>query len=433
MAEEATLAPGRVLGGRYRLERLIGAGGMATVWRAEDTKLERPVAVKALSETLVADPAYRARFEREARVAAGLLHPNLVKVYDYSADGPRPYLVMEYAEGPTLSALLADDPEAAHPRLLAEGLLGALAHIHQAGVIHRDVKPSNVLVGADGSPKLTDFGIARPSDATQITQTGHVVGTLRYMAPEVREGAVADERSDLFSLGVLLRESGRGGGDPEIDALGAELSAPDRGDRPSSAEDALAGIAATEALTGPAPAAAATPPTAPTAPRPVAPAGGRDGRERARRRALAVAATVAALAILLLVALSAGNGGGDGGGRPAKAASGTGQHADRSPQEPKTPVADSAGGGGAAKPTSAQAAPPPAAVTEPPAAAPTRSCQSLGEAPHGDKEAEKALRERQKACEEAQKAREEEAKQAEEGKGPHGGAPPGQIKGEEGD
>jgi eukaryotic-like serine/threonine-protein kinase len=430
MAEEATLAPGRVLGGRYRLERLIGAGGMATVWRAEDTKLERPVAVKALSETLVADPAYRARFEREARVAAGLLHPNLVKVYDYSADGPRPYLVMEYVEGPTLSALLADDPEAVHPRLLAEGLLRALAHIHQAGVIHRDVKPSNVLVGAGGSPKLTDFGIARPSDATQITQTGHVIGTLRYMAPEVREGAAADERSDLFSLGVLLRESGRGGGDPEIDALGAELSAPDRGDRPSSAEGALAGIAATEALTGAAPAAAATPPTAPTAPRPVAPAG---GRERARRRVLAVAATVAALAILLLVALSVGNGGGDGGGRPAKAASGAGQHADRSPQDPKTPVADSAGSGGAAQPASPQAAPPPAAVTEPPAAAPARSCQSLGEAPHGDKKAEKALKEREKACQEAQKAREEAAKQAEEGKGPDGGGPPGQVKGEEGD
>jgi len=395
MAEEATLAPGRVLGGRYRLERLIGAGGMATVWRAEDTKLERPVAVKALSETLVADPAYRARFEREARVAAGLLHPNLVKVYDYSADGPRPYLVMEYAEGPTLSALLADDPEAVHPRLLAEGLLGALAHIHQAGVIHRDVKPSNVLVGADGSPKLTDFGIARPSDATQITQTGHVIGTLRYMAPEVREGAAADERSDLFSLGVLLRESGRGGGDPEIDALGAELSAPDRGDRPGSAQDALAGIAATGALTGAAPAAAVTPPTAPTAPRPVAPAGGRDGRERARRRALAVAATIAALAILLLVALSAGGGGGDGGGRPAAAA----RHQGGSPQ-PNASATDSHPATTAEPAVAPQSAP----VTEPPPDA------------------------ARKPPEEKHKGKEEK------GKGPHGKGPPGkEKKQEEGD
>jgi serine/threonine-protein kinase len=395
MAEEATLARGRVLGGRYRLERLIGAGGMATVWRAEDTKLERPVAVKALSETLVADPAYRARFEREARVAAGLLHPNLVKVYDYSADGPRPYLVMEYAEGPTLSALLADDPEAVHPRLLAEGLLGALAHIHRAGVIHRDVKPSNVLVGADGSPKLTDFGIARPSDATQITQTGHVIGTLRYMAPEVREGAAADERSDLFSLGVLLRESGRGGGDPEIDALGAELSAPDRGDRPGSAQDALAGIAATEALTGAAPAVAVTPPTAPTAPRPVAPAGGRDGRGRARRRALAVAATIAALAILLLVALSAGDGGGDGGGRPAAAA----RHQGGSPH-PNASATDSH----PATTAEPAVAPQPAPVTEPPPDA------------------------ARKPPEEKHKGKEEK------GKGPHGKGPPGkEKKQEEGD
>jgi serine/threonine-protein kinase len=235
MAEEATLAPGRVLGGRYRLERLIGAGGMATVWLAQDTKLERPVAVKALSETLVADRSYRARFEREAQVAAGLLHPNLVKVYDYSAGGPRPYLVMEYVEGPNLSALLAEDSKAVDQRLLAEGLLGALAHIHEAGVIHRDVKPSNVLIGGEGSPKLTDFGIARPSDATQITQTGHVIGTLSYMAPEVREGAPADERSDLFSLGVLLAESEGGArlsrppGTPLLRGAGSGRDRRDRG------------------------------------------------------------------------------------------------------------------------------------------------------------------------------------------------------------
>ncbi len=356
MAEEATLAPGRVLGGRYRLERLIGAGGMATVWRAQDTKLERPVAVKALSETLVADPSYRARFEREAQVAAGLLHPNLVKVYEYSAGGPRPYLVMEHVEGPNLSELLAEDSKAVDQRLLAEGLLGALAHIHEAGVIHRDVKPSNVLVGGDGSPKLTDFGIARPSDATQITQTGHVIGTLNYMAPEVREGAPADERSDLFSLGVLLAESDRGG-DPEIDALAAELASPDRRDRPSSAARAMAGIAATEALAEPAPALAGGPPTAPTEPSPLGTGNGPGGRERTRRRVLAVAATVAAAAILLLVALTAGNGGDGGGQAPAPA----GKHSSRSSPQPKatgSPPATTVG-------ASPQPAPPPAAVTEP--------------------------------------------------------------------
>src|SRR4051812_33243577 len=117
MAQGATLAVGSVLAGRYRLEKIIGAGGVATVWKAEDTQLGRKVAIKALSETLLADPAYVARFEREAKIAAGLVHPHLVKVFDYGAGGARPYLVMEYVEGPTLAALIARDGRAidAHP------------------------------------------------------------------------------------------------------------------------------------------------------------------------------------------------------------------------------------------------------------------------------------------------------------------------------
>src|SRR6476659_301672 len=246
MAEEATVAPGRVLGERYELKHLIAAGGMATVWLAEDEKLERQVAVKVLSDTLTADPAYRARFEREAQVAAGMLHPNLVKVYDYAAGAPRPYLVMEYVEGPTLASLISEDPAALEPRRLAAELLGALDHIHAAGVVHRDVKPSNVLIDGDGGSKLTDFGIARPSDATQLTQTGHVIGTLNYMAPEVKAGREADTRSDLFSLGAVLREVVRAAPDPDVAALAGELASESPERRPPGAAAALAALPTAE-------------------------------------------------------------------------------------------------------------------------------------------------------------------------------------------
>ncbi len=234
------LGPGATLGDRYRLEERIAAGGMATVWLARDTELDRPVAVKVLSDVLAEDPSYVARFHREARVAAGLSHPNLVRMFDFSGESERPYLVMEYIEGGTLaSRIAAGQAGDIDPRRLAEELLGALASIHAVGVVHRDVKPSNVLLDRDGHSRLTDFGIAQPQDATQITRTGEVIGTLKYMAPEIREGKPATARSDLYSCGVLLGECLEASQAPEVAALVERLTAPDPGDRPASAGDAL--------------------------------------------------------------------------------------------------------------------------------------------------------------------------------------------------
>ena len=177
MAASGTgLRAGTLLGGRYRLERRIGGGGMASVWLATDGQLGRAVAVKVLSDTLADDPGYRARFRREAKVAAQVSHASLVRIFDTAAQDGRPYLVMEYVPGPTLAARIAAG-ERVDANRLADELLGALAHIHRAGIVHRDVKPANVLFDPGGRTKLTDFGIAQPEDATQITQTGEVIGT----------------------------------------------------------------------------------------------------------------------------------------------------------------------------------------------------------------------------------------------------------------
>jgi len=191
--------------GRYRLERLIGTGGMASVWLGRDKRLDRPVAVKVLSDALAADTAYVRRFRREARLAAGLSHPNLVKVFDFEPED-RPALIMEYVEGGTLEDAVNHPHTADGVEALATQLLDALEHIHSAGIVHRDVKPANVLVAGDGRALLTDFGIAQPEDATRLTQTGQVLGTLSYLAPEVLEGERATPQSDLYSAGVVLRD-----------------------------------------------------------------------------------------------------------------------------------------------------------------------------------------------------------------------------------
>src|SRR4051812_40221599 len=213
--QQVAIEPGAVLGGRYRLQRRLGHGGMAMVWLGFDERLERPVAVKILSDTLAGDDVYLERFQREARVAAGLQHPNLVPIYDFSA-GDRPYLVMECVEGGDLSERLRAGT-APEPEQLAEQMLEALRHIHAAGVIHRDIKPNNVLVDSYGEARLTDFGIAQPRDAAQLTQTGQVIGTETYLAPEVLAGQPATVRSDLYALGVVLARAA------ESDGAGAGL------------------------------------------------------------------------------------------------------------------------------------------------------------------------------------------------------------------
>ena len=233
------IAPGaELIDGRYRLERVIGVGGMASVWLGRDQRLHRSVAVKVLSDTLAADPGYVERFRREARLAAGVSHPNLVKIFDFEPEG-RPALIMEYIEGGTL-ADTAEDPETAvKAEALAAQILGALGNIHAAGIVHRDVKPANVLVGREGRAMLTDFGIAQPEDAPRMTKTGQVIGTLAYMAPEVQRGERATPQSDLYSAGVLLRDHLSDDAPAGLRRLVDRLTEPEPGLRPSSAERAL--------------------------------------------------------------------------------------------------------------------------------------------------------------------------------------------------
>jgi hypothetical protein len=230
---------GTVLKDRYRLERLLGRGGMASVWLAGDRVLERPVAVKIIADTIASDSEFRARFRREAQIAAGLSHPNLIGVYDYADGAERPYLVMEYVAGDNLAQRSSRNAEV-DGELLARELLGALAHIHAAGIVHRDIKPQNVLITPDGGTKLIDFGIALPTDATALTSTGNLLGTARYIAPEVMRGERATERSDLYSCGVVLRDCMRSDPSGNLSALVERLCAADPLERPASAGEALA-------------------------------------------------------------------------------------------------------------------------------------------------------------------------------------------------
>jgi len=209
---------------------------MASVWLGRDSVLDRPVAVKVLADAIGSDPEFLARFRREARVAAGLSHPNLIDVYDLAEVDERPYLVMEYVPGEPLADLIANRRPLDCERLAAE-LLGALDHIHTAGIVHRDVKTGNVLITPDDQAKLIDFGIALPRGATSLTRTGHLIGTARYLAPEVLAGEPATERNDLFSCGVLLRECAGSG---ELSAITAQLGEEDPDLRPVSAAAALA-------------------------------------------------------------------------------------------------------------------------------------------------------------------------------------------------
>jgi serine/threonine-protein kinase len=235
------IGEGARLKDRYRLERPLGRGGMASVWLAGDEVLERPVAVKVLADTIASDPEFLARFRREAQVAASLSHPNLIGVYDYAEGGERPYLVMEYIPGENLAERMSRKTGLDCERLARE-LLGALAHIHAAGIIHRDVKPGNVLIAPDGSAKLIDFGIALPKDATALTRTGHLLGTARYIAPEVMAGGPASERSDLYSCGVMLRDCAGDRPPGPLPALLARLTSEDPRGRPATAEEALRAV-----------------------------------------------------------------------------------------------------------------------------------------------------------------------------------------------
>jgi serine/threonine-protein kinase len=192
-------------GGRYRLERELGHGGMATVYRARDEELGRPVAIKLLAENLADDAAFRARFLREARLAARLSHPNLVGVYDAGeAEDGRPFIVMELVPGTTLAEV--GRVPADHAVGLVVQAAHGLAHAHAAGLVHRDVKPQNLLLRDDGVLKVADFGIARAAEATALTQIGTVLGTAAYLSPEQALGEPVTAAADVYSLGAVLYE-----------------------------------------------------------------------------------------------------------------------------------------------------------------------------------------------------------------------------------
>jgi serine/threonine-protein kinase len=203
------LAPDRRLAGRYILEETIATGGMAAVWRARDEVLARTVAVKCLRQELARNPDFSRRFQREAVAAARLTHPNIISVFDTGVDDGSYFIVMEHFVGATLWELMKKEgalqPERAIGLILP--VLSALAFAHREGLVHRDIKPANILVAADGRVKVTDFGIAKAALAgSDLTTSGQILGTVRYLAPEQVQGSKVDGRSDLYSTGVVLYE-----------------------------------------------------------------------------------------------------------------------------------------------------------------------------------------------------------------------------------
>ncbi|MBZ0281456.1 MAG: protein kinase [Anaerolineae bacterium] len=202
--------------GRYRIEESIGAGGMARVFKAWDTTLDRPVAIKVLHEHLAADPTFKERFEREAKVVASLNHPNIVQIYDYGTVNNQrhtySYMVMPYIPGKTLKDVLEEMNTRAQRldrnRILTitRNLAEALTYAHGRGMVHRDVKPGNILFNEQNQAVLADFGIARLAESAHLTQEGATVGTPAYLSPEQAAGIPVDARSDIYALGIILYE-----------------------------------------------------------------------------------------------------------------------------------------------------------------------------------------------------------------------------------
>ena len=334
---------GRLLDGRYLLDEIIDGGGMATVFRGTDTRLDRTVAVKVIHPWLANDPDFVARFTREARSAARLSTPEVVAVHDQGTDEPtgRAYLVMEFVRGTTFKHLIEQQGavSAARAVSLLEPVLVALAAAHEAGLVHRDVKPANVLLADDGRVKVADFGLARAIGASPLTATtGLLIGTVAYLAPEQVESGRADARSDVYSTGVLLFELLTGsppyagenslsvalqhlrsdvpapstlidGIPADLDALTVRATRRDPDQRPADAGVFLAELRAVRAglPTQPTVRRSAPHPTAvvplPVVEPPLQPIVGRPTRPRRGRRGL-----VALLALLLVAAAALGGG-----------------------------------------------------------------------------------------------------------------------------
>src|SRR6266566_3199621 len=200
-----------VLGDRYLLQNRIGSGGMATIYRARDLHMDRDVAVKVLREVYSTDPKFVTRFQREAKAASALQHPNIVQVYDYGQTGGNYFIVMELVEGTDLRRYLRSrgvlDIERAV--IIAHDVALGLGAAHRRGIVHRDVKPQNILVGRDGSIKLTDFGIVsvyNDMNAERLTTSGMTLGTVQYFAPEQAQGEIVSPAADVYALGIVMYE-----------------------------------------------------------------------------------------------------------------------------------------------------------------------------------------------------------------------------------
>src|SRR5881392_2783440 len=219
--------------GRYRIMRKLGTGGMANVYLAEDQELGRRVAIKILDDRHAADEQFVERFRREAKNAAGLSHPNIVSIYDRGEAEGTYYIAMEYLDGRSLKELILSRGPAPVSVAVdyARQILAALRFAHRNGLVHRDIKPHNVLVDAEGHVKVTDFGIAR-AGASQMTEEGSIIGTAQYLSPEQARGTTVDQTSDLYSLGIVLYEMLTGNvpftGDSPVEIAMKHLSATPR-------------------------------------------------------------------------------------------------------------------------------------------------------------------------------------------------------------
>jgi beta-lactam-binding protein with PASTA domain/predicted Ser/Thr protein kinase len=192
---------------RYRLDRKIGTGGMADVWLAEDTELDRNVAIKILHDRFAQDGEFVQRFQREAQSAAGLQHPNVVGVFDRGSFGDSYFIAMEYVDGPSLKDLVKGGMGTQDAIDFTRQILNAARFAHRKGIIHRDLKPQNVLIDDEGRARVADFGIARGGENSDITATGSVMGTAQYLSPEQAQGKPTTPRSDIYSIGVILYEA----------------------------------------------------------------------------------------------------------------------------------------------------------------------------------------------------------------------------------
>src|SRR5690625_1075484 len=199
---------GHLLNDRYRIKRTIGGGGMANVYLARDLILNREVAIKVLRWEYANDPEFIERFDREAQAATSLFHPNIVNIYDVGEEEHILYMVMEYIDGLTLKEyIIQNGPLQVEEAIeIMKQLTNAISHAHANGLIHRDIKPQNVLIDKQGNVKVTDFGIALALSATALTQTNSVLGSVHYLSPEQARGGIATKKSDIYSLGIVLYE-----------------------------------------------------------------------------------------------------------------------------------------------------------------------------------------------------------------------------------